>query len=86
MVDDNRAVRDAMRDLLRANGYVVQAFPDGQTFFEAYRPGQEGCVLVDALMPGMTGVELIERLKARVHELPAIVSPATAPCRWPSRR
>jgi two-component system CheB/CheR fusion protein len=73
VVDDNRAVREAMRDLLRANRYAVQAFPDGQAFFEAYRPGQEGCVLVDALMPGMSGVELIERLKAHGHELPAIV-------------
>ena len=73
VVDDNRAVREAMRDLLRANGYAVQAFPDGQAFFEAYRPGQEGCVLVDALMPGMSGVELIERLDADGHDLPAIV-------------
>ncbi|MFZ1101483.1 MAG: response regulator, partial [Hyphomicrobiaceae bacterium] len=73
VVDDNRAVREAMRDLLRANGYAVQAFADGQAFFEAYRPGQEGCVLVDALMPGMSGVELIERLKAHGYELPAIV-------------
>jgi two-component system CheB/CheR fusion protein len=73
VVDDNRAVREAMRDLLRANGYAVQAYTDGQAFFADYRPGQEGCVLVDALMPGMTGVELIERLKAHGHELPAIV-------------
>ena len=73
VVDDNRAVREAMRDLLREHGYAVQAFADGQAFFEAYRPGQEGCVLVDALMPGMSGVELIERLKAHGHELPAIV-------------
>ena len=62
-----------MRDLLRENGYAVEVFADGQAFFEAYRPGHEGCVLVDALMPGMSGVELIERLKADGHELPAIV-------------
>ena len=73
VVDDNRAVREAMRDLLRENGYSVQVFADGAAFFEAYRPGQEGCVLVDALMPGMSGVELIERLKAAGHELPAVV-------------
>jgi two-component system, chemotaxis family, CheB/CheR fusion protein len=73
VVDDNRAVREAMRDLLRENGYSVRIFADAAAFFEAYRPGQEGCVLVDALMPGMSGVELIERLKADGHELPAIV-------------
>jgi two-component system, chemotaxis family, CheB/CheR fusion protein len=73
VVDDNRAVREAMRDLLRENGYAVQVFADAAAFFAAYRPGQKGCVLVDALMPGMSGVELIERLKAHGHELPAIV-------------
>ena len=73
VVDDNRAVRETMRDLLRAHGYTVQAFPDGEAFFAAYRRGQEGCVLVDALMPGMSGVDLIERLEAHGHELPAIV-------------
>ena len=35
--------------------------------------GREGCLLVDALMPGMSGIELIERLKAEGHRLPAIV-------------
>jgi two-component system, chemotaxis family, CheB/CheR fusion protein len=73
VVDDNRAVREAMRDLLREDGYSVQAFADGAAFFEAYRSGQQGCVLVDALMPGISGIELIERLKADGHELPAIV-------------
>jgi two-component system CheB/CheR fusion protein len=73
VVDDNRAVRETMRDLLHEHGYAVQAFADGQAFFAAYRPGQEGCVLVDALMPGMSGVELIERLKAEGHQLPAIM-------------
>ena len=73
VVDDDRAVREAMRDLLHENGYSVEIFADGRAFFEAYRSGSEGCLLVDALMPGMSGIELIERLKADGHELPAIV-------------
>ena len=47
--------------------------PMGRPSSQAYRPGREGCLLVDVLMPGMSGVELIERLKAEGHELPAIV-------------
>ena len=73
VVDDDRAIREAMRDLLQERGYSVQIFADGPAFFEAYRPGHKGCVLVDALMPGMSGIELIERLKADGYELPAIV-------------
>ena len=73
VVDDDRAIREAMRDLLQESGYAVEVFADGPAFLEAYRPGREGCLLVDALMPGMSGVELIERLKAEGHQLPAIM-------------
>ena len=62
-----------MRDLLHENGYAVELFGDGPAFLEAFRRGREGCLLVDALMPGMSGIELIERLKAEGHQLPAIV-------------
>ena len=73
VVDDDRSIREAMRDLLSENGYAVEIFADGPAFFEAYRPGREGCLLVDAVMPGMSGVEVIKRLKADGHALPAIV-------------
>ncbi len=73
VVDDDRSIREVMRDLLRENGYSVELFADGAGFLEAYRRGREGCLLVDALMPSMSGIELIERLKAEGHGLPAIV-------------
>jgi two-component system CheB/CheR fusion protein len=73
VVDDDRAIREAMRDLLLANGYAVEIFADGPAFLESFHRGREGCLLVDALMPGMGGVELIERLNAEGHRLPAIV-------------
>jgi len=73
VVDDDRAVREAMRDLLQENGYMVELFADGPAFFEAYRPGSAQCLLVDALMPGMSGIEVIERLRAEGLQLPTIV-------------
>ena len=73
VVDDDDALREVMRDLLQEHGYTVEIFAGGAAFFEAYRPGWEGCILVDALMPGMSGIEVIERLKREGHELPAIV-------------
>jgi two-component system CheB/CheR fusion protein len=71
VVDDDAAVREATRDLLRENGYAVEVFADGEAFLRAERP--EGCLLVDARMPGMTGMELIERLKADGQTLPTIM-------------
>jgi two-component system, chemotaxis family, CheB/CheR fusion protein len=73
VVDDDHAIREAMRDLLQESGYAVEVFADAPTFLEAYLPGRDGCLLVDALMPGMSGIELIEHLKAGGHGLPAIV-------------
>ncbi len=59
VVDDDRAVRETMRDLLQENGYAVEIFAGGSDFCAAYRPGRKGRLLVDALMPGMSGIELI---------------------------
>jgi len=73
VVDDDSAIRESMRELLHENGYAVQLFANGPAFLEAFRHGRRGCLLVDALMPGMSGIELIERLKAEGHQLPAIV-------------
>jgi two-component system CheB/CheR fusion protein len=73
VVDDDQTLRETLRDLLQENGYSVELFGDGRGFLEAYRSGREGCLLVDATMPGMSGVEVIERLKSEGHQLPAIV-------------
>ena len=73
VVDDDPTVRETMRDLLRDDGFQVELFTDGQAFFDGYRPEREGCLLVDALMPGMSGIEIIERLKSSGHQLPAIM-------------
>jgi two-component system CheB/CheR fusion protein len=71
VVDDDAAVREATRDLLQENGYAVEVFANGEAFLRADR--FEGCLLVDARMPGMTGLELIERLKANGRALPTIM-------------
>ncbi len=71
VVDDDLAVREATRDLLHENGYTVEAFADGEAFLRVDRP--EGCLLVDARMPGMSGLELIERITANGHALPTIM-------------
>src|SRR6185312_14868653 len=67
VVDDDSAVCDAMHDLLREDGWTVEVYATADAFLEAYRPGREGCLLVDAVMPGMGGFELLQRLKDRAH-------------------
>jgi FixJ family two-component response regulator/signal transduction histidine kinase len=73
VVDDEGALREAMRELLQAEGWAVEAYSSGEAFLEAFRPGREGCLVVDARMPGMSGLELLERLKASSGAPPAIM-------------
>ena len=65
VVDDEGALRDAMRQLLQEEGWSVEVYSSGEAFLEAYHSGREGCLVVDARMPGMSGLELLERLKGR---------------------
>lgn len=73
VVDDDSAVREALRDLLEADGNTVEAFDSCEAFLDVYRPGRQGCLVVDARMPGMDGLELLQRLKGERHRLPAIM-------------
>ena len=73
VVDDDRAVREAMRDLLQQDGRMVELYASSEAFLEAYHPGREGCLLVDARMPGMGGLQLLQRLKSEGTRLPAIM-------------
>jgi two-component system CheB/CheR fusion protein len=73
VVDDDTSLREALRDLLEANGKAVEIFDSCETFLEAYRPGRRGCLLVDARLPGMDGLELLQQLNCEPQGLPAIM-------------
>ncbi len=77
VVDDDSTVREAMRDLLREDGWTVEIYASSEAFLDAYPPagrvGREGCLLVDARMPGMGGLGLLQRLKGDETRLPAIM-------------
>jgi two-component system CheB/CheR fusion protein len=72
VIDDDVVVLEATRDFLHAHGYAVETFANGEEFLRAdARSG--GCLLLDARLPGMTGIELIERLTADGRALPTIM-------------
>ncbi|WP_171946419.1 response regulator [Hyphomicrobium sp. CS1GBMeth3] len=71
VVDDDAVVLRAMRDLLHEHGYAVEIFTNGEEFLHAER--SDGCLLIDARLPGMTGLELIERLRAENCTLPTVM-------------
>jgi len=73
VVDDDPHLREGLRDLLEAEGRAVETYPSCEAFLAAYRPGREGCLLVDAYLPGMKGLELLERLGDLGRRLTAIM-------------
>jgi two-component system CheB/CheR fusion protein len=73
VVDDDGHVRDGIRSVLEDDGRTVEDYATCEMFLEAYRPGREGCLLIDAYLPGMNGLELLQRLGDAGHRLPAIM-------------
>ena len=73
MVDDDAGIRDTVREILEAHGWLVETFASCEAFLAALRPGREGCLVIDAVLPGMDGFELLARLKADKLALPSIM-------------
>ena len=72
VVDDDAAVRQGLRFMLRVAEYDVEAFPSARSFLENYDPRRGGCLLLDVQMPQMTGLDLQQRLNVRGWRIPVI--------------
>jgi len=73
VIDDDNHIREGIRRMLEADGRIVEEFATCEAFLEAYHPGREACLLVDAYLPGMSGLELLHHLSHSSHRLPAIM-------------
>jgi FixJ family two-component response regulator len=72
VVDDDASVRKGLRNLLRSAGFEVETFVCAQEFLEQRRPGQHGCLVLDMRMPGMSGMELQQRLTEISDNIPIV--------------
>jgi two-component system CheB/CheR fusion protein len=73
VVDDDADVRRSIREVLEADGHAVEDFPDAETYLAAYRSDREGCVLLDAGLPGIGGIELLGRMQEMGSPMPTIM-------------
>ena len=72
VIDDDSAVRSAIRLLLKSIGLPVSTFDTAQAFLDAYPNDAAGCVLLDVRMPGMSGPALHQELTLHGSILPVI--------------
>jgi len=72
VIDDHDRVREAMRCLIEALGYAVEAFPSADEYLKSGSIHKTACVITDVQMSGMSGVDLHSRLVAEGHHTPII--------------
>ncbi len=73
VVDDDDAARSAMRLLFEGAGLTVESYPTGEAFLQSCHPDRGGCLVVDVLMPGMSGLQLQKKLNEAGVPIPVIV-------------
>jgi two-component system response regulator FixJ len=73
IVDDDQAIRHSLGLLLSSEGLDSQGFASAGEFLAACDPSDSDCLIVDVDLPGMDGVELLKRVRARGLTLPAYV-------------
>jgi two-component system, LuxR family, response regulator FixJ len=72
IVDDDEAVRNSLRLLVKSLGLTTTISASAQEFLATYDPIQPGCLVLDVRMPGMSGLELQQQLNLRGAVIPVI--------------
>jgi two-component system, LuxR family, response regulator FixJ len=73
LVEDDEPVRKAINLLMMSAGLVCESYSSGKEFLEVYDPKRPGCVVTDMRMPGISGLDLQERLTAMDPAPPVII-------------
>ena len=73
VIDDDDAVRESLAFLLKTARIAVKTYDSAAAFLGASPPITSGCVITDVRMPGISGIELLQRLRERNVGVPVIV-------------
>lgn len=72
VVDDDDATRKMVSRLIASVGLPVESYGTAEEFLAAYKPQRAGCLVLDVRMPGMSGLELQDKLAANHIGLPIV--------------
>ena len=77
-VEDDASIRDIELYALNSAGFATKGFDDGLAFWEALKKEQPQLVLLDVMLPGMDGIELLTKMKQELayKQIPVILATA----------
>jgi len=73
VVDDDQSIREALENLISSVGFEVKLFASAEEYLDSDTPSQTDCAILDVRLPGITGLELQQRLVAEEQSIPVIV-------------
>jgi len=73
IIDDDPGVRKSLRLVMESASLAVTVYESGEEFLDAIDPKRPGCIVLDLRMPGIGGLEVLQRLRAAQDEIPAII-------------
>ena len=77
IVDDDASLRTSLRRLFRSAGYSVEGFASATDFLSSLVARKPRCLILDLQLPGMSGVELLERFATLAEAPPVVVITGT---------
>ena len=73
IVDDDESMREAIKGLMRSLGYRAEAIASPREFLSSRHVRRTSCLIADMQMPGMTGLELYQRLSTSGKPIPTVL-------------
>jgi two-component system, LuxR family, response regulator FixJ len=73
VIDDDDSVRDSLNFLLSSSQFLVKTYDSASAFLESLSDIAFGCIITDVRMPGLSGIELLRRLRELQIKIPVIV-------------
>lgn len=73
VIDDDEAMRDSLTFLVKTAGVNVRTYDSATSFLSHLPEIKSGCIVTDVRMPGLSGIDLLHRLRERQVALPVIV-------------
>src|SRR5262249_20757400 len=73
VIDDQKAVREALSEMLTVFGFSVEAYESADNFLATMRHPHAGCIVADVRMPGTDGIALVRELARRKTSLPVVL-------------